>query len=337
MVKREESGEVFYLILVCAISTNSIPFTIFTKPKPGYRPLQSFSSLFEQDWKRKEGKKEVSLDGESPSIDWCLKDTRKWKKKKKEKGRETTASFSTGSWTSPLCFPVAASWFVGCLSFSPLTHADWSGSQPTPFTLCRRPYFFFPLPSPFFLSLFFFFSLPLFTSCPRDTLSSRHPFHAIPLPLRHSQNTSRRFFTLRDHSIGSRDIDVLTESRGDRRGGGGCLWIGSFRPYRPFPPPSLDFYSLWPTRVFAPANHPSKSCSKSFSNNFIVVVRDSDQVYHGVYHEISGKRCTRGSRWKKEEEVSKIQFLLDIFGSIEVTSSSFPYLGPLISIKLAIT
>lgn len=138
------------------------------------------------------------------------------------------------------------------------------------------PLFFFPpSPPPFsFLSLFFF-SLPLFTSCPRDTLSSRHPFHAIPLPLRHSQNTSRRFFTLRDHSIGSRDIDVLTESRGDRRGGGGCLWIGSFRPYRPFPPPSLDFYSLWPTRVFAPANHPSKSCSKSFSNNFIVVVRDS--------------------------------------------------------------
>lgn len=180
MVKREESGEVFYLILVCAISTNSIPFTIFTKPKPGYRPLQSFSSLFEQDWKRKEGKKEVSLDGESPSIDWCLKDTRKWKKKKKEKGRETTASFSTGSWTSPLCFPVAASWFVGCLSFSPLTHADWSGSQPTPFTLCRRPYFFSPPPLPLFsFSLFFFFPPPF------HFLSPRYPFFPPPFS-RHS-------------------------------------------------------------------------------------------------------------------------------------------------------
>lgn len=201
MVKREESGEVFYLILVCAISTNSIPFTIFTKPKPGYRPLQSFSSLFEQDWKRKEGKKEVSLDGESPSIDWCLKDTRKWKKKKKEKGRETTASFSTGSWTSPLCFPVAASWFVGCLSFSPLTHADWSGSQPTPFTLCRRPYFFPPLPSPFFLSLFFFFPSPFSLPVPAIPFLPATLFTPFPSPC--AIHKTRRGVSSRSETIPS--------------------------------------------------------------------------------------------------------------------------------------
>lgn len=155
------------------------------------------------------------------------------KKKGRKKGERQRLPFPPVPLHSPLCFPVAASWFVGCLSFSPLTHADWSGSQPTPFTLCRRPYFFFSSPpSFFFLS---FFSLP-----PFHFLSPRYPFFPPPFS-RHSppppapfRNTSRRFFTLRDHSIGSRDIDVLTESRGDRRGGG-CLWIGSFA-YRPFPP-----------------------------------------------------------------------------------------------------
>lgn len=110
----------------------------------------------------------------------------------------------------------AACWFVGCLSFSPLTHVDWSGWREPADT-------FHPLRSSFLLFLFF---LLFFASYPRRVFPSLcyfHSFHAPPA----IQKVVAAVPSCSKPSIEARDIDVLNEIAGI-----GCLWIGSFA-YRP--------------------------------------------------------------------------------------------------------
>lgn len=110
----------------------------------------------------------------------------------------------------------AACWFVGCLSFSPLTHVDWSGWREPADT-------FHPLRSSFLLFLFFllffrFLSPPRVPLCPLFPLFSRTPSH--------SESRRGRFFVLETIHRGPRHR-CFKRDRGI-----GCLWIGSFA-YRP--------------------------------------------------------------------------------------------------------
>lgn len=168
----------------------------------------------------REGGRRISLE---ESIALCaFKRRRKWKRRREggERERDNGFPFPSPSFprTSPLCFPVLPPDSLVCLSFSPLTHADWSGwrgNQPTPFTLCRRPYFFPPFPPS-----------PRYSFFPP-------PFSRTPRPI---QQHVAAFLRPRETILHQepRDIDVLTLPRG-------VLWIGSFA-YRPVP--LLNFRSL---------------------------------------------------------------------------------------------
>lgn len=99
----------------------------------------------------------------------------------------------------------AACWFVGCLSFSPLTHVDWSGWREPADT-------FHPLRSSFLLFLFFpsFFCFP---SPPRVPLSLLFPlFSRTPS---HSESRRGRSFMLETIHRGPRHR-CFKRDRGDR-------------------------------------------------------------------------------------------------------------------------